>query len=551
MNRHYFKKIAALLTACSMTLGAFPLAGLAEEAEAAADAPLGVVDTAYGQAQGVAGELDGITLFKGVPYAAPPVGDLRWAAPQDPEAWDGVRVFDTYAPMAMQWPNDMAGAPWETDFYYEGLPEYSEDCLYLNVATSATTGDEKMPVYVWFHGGGLNHGYSYELECDPEALAQKGVVVVEVGHRLGVFGYMALPQLDEETGYGASGNWGLMDEIKAIEWVVENIEAFGGDPEHITVGGQSGGTSKSGALFANDETAALLDGVIWQTSLQYNTAYKTVEEMEETSVNWLKTLGLSGDESLEELRAMDAQVFLGEESLYGSGAPQSMVYDNHVIQYPTLKEAYEAGNFEGVNILAGTDLGEFTQDTFADLQTADDFYAYYKDMLGEELYSKYDFPHTCRVVDATAEDTARVLNHSVFTVTDNMLFGKKAEEYNTGDVYIYLFTHFTPGRNEEELWAWHSSELWYTFGSLRDTAGQRYWEDWDYKLADITTSYWSNFIKTGNPNGEGLPEWLSSNSEHLAYMDLGDESTLGCVTYMDSLKQMAAEYYAPSYEFAS
>lgn len=543
MRLQYFTKGIAVMAACSMAFGALGVTGQAQEG-----AGLGVVETAYGQAQGVPGALDGITLFKGVPYAAPPVGELRWAEPQDPEAWDGVRVFDTYAPMAMQWPNDMAGEPWKTDFYYEGLPDYSEDCLYLNVATSATSGEEKMPVYVWFHGGGLNHGYSYEIECDPEVLAQKGVVVVEVGHRLGVFGYMALPQLDAETGYNASGNWGLMDEIKAIEWVVENIEAFGGDPERITVGGQSGGTSKSGALFANDETAKHLDGAIWQTSLQYGTKYRTVEEMEETSVNWLKMLGLQGDESLEELRAMDAQFFMGKETEYGK-APQGMVYDNYAIQYPTLQEAYEAGNFENVSILAGTDLGEFTQDRFADLNTAEAFYAYYKDMLGEELYEKYDFPHTCRVVDAIAEDTARILNHSVFTVTNNMLFGKKAEEYHTGDVYIYLFTHFTPGRNEEELWAWHSSELWYTFGSLRDTAGQRYWEDWDYELADIVTSYWSNFMKTGNPNGEGLPEWVNSNSEHLAYMDLGDEDTIGSVTYMDSLKQMAAEFYAPNYGF--
>jgi len=301
-------------------------------------------------------------------------------------------------------------------------------------------------------------------------------------------------------------------------------------------------------VFAKDETAKHLDGAIWQTSLQYGTKYRTVEEMEETSVNWLKMLGLQGDESLEELRAMDAQFFMGKETEYGK-APQGMVYDNYAIQYPTLQEAYEAGNFENVSILAGTDLGEFTQDRFADLNTAEAFYAYYKDMLGEELYEKYDFPHTCRVVDAIADDTARIFNHSVFTVTNNMLFGKKAEEYHTGDVYIYLFTHFTPGRNEEELWAWHSSELWYTFGSLRDTAGQRYWEDWDYELADIVTSYWSNFMKTCNPNGEGLPEWVNSNSEHLAYMDLGDEDTIGSVTYMDSLKQMAAEFYAPNYGF--
>ena len=537
------RKVLAVLMTGALLMGTFSSFVSAEEAAPA----LGVVETAYGQAQGVAGSLEGVTLFKGVPYAAPPVGDLRWAAPQDPESWEGVRVFDTYAPMAMQWPNDMAADPWYTDLSYQGLPEYSEDCLYLNIATTAVNGDENMPVYVWFHGGGLNHGFSYELECDPEALAQKGVVVVEIGHRLGVFGYMALPQLDEETGYGASGNWGLMDEMKAIDWIVENIAGFGGDPTRITVGGQSGGTSKSGALFANDEMAKKLSGAIWQTSLQYGRAYNTVEKMEETSINWLQMLGLTGEESLEELRALDAQFFMGEESEYGK-APQGMVMDGYSIQYESPKAAYEAGNFEGVNIIAGTNLGEFTQESFKDLDTAEKFYAYYKDLLGEELYEKYDFPHLVKVVDSNAVDTARILNHSVFSVTQNMLFGPWAEERGVGDVYIYLLTHFTPGRDEDYYWAWHSSDLWYTFGSLRDEEGQRDWQEYDYKLADIVTTYWSNFMKTGNPNGEDVPEWLPTNSEHLAYMDLGDEYSLGTVTYMDSLKQMAAELYAPLYE---
>lgn len=543
MRKSMLQKSIAGLAVLSVCLGSVSMLSFAAEAEAPGP---GIVETAYGQAQGVPGELEGVTLFKGVPYAAPPVGELRWAAPEDPEAWEGVRVFDTYAPMAVQWPNDMAADPWYTDFYYQGVPEYSEDCLYLNIATPSVTGDENMPVYVWFHGGGLNHGFSYEIECDPEALAQKGVVVVEVAQRLGVFGYMALPQLDEETGYGASGNWGLMDEMKAIEWIVDNIAGFGGDPTNITVGGQSGGTSKSGALFANDEMAKLLSGAIWQTSLQYTSRYNTVEAMEERSIKWLQSLGLTGEESLEELRALDADFLLGEESTYGQ-APQGMVFDGHAIQYATLKEAYEAGNFEGVHILAGTDLGEFTQERFTSLNTTEAFYDYYRDMLGDELYEKYDFPHTCRVVDSTAVDTARIMNHSVFTVTNNMLFGIKAEEYKTGDVYIYLFTRFTPGRNEDYYWAWHSSELWYTFGSLRAARGQRGWEEWDYELADIVTSYWTNFMKTGDPNGEGLPEWLPSNSEHLAYMDLGEENTIGCVTYMDSLKQMAIEYYSPNY----
>lgn len=536
------KKILATLLALILVMTSFPVA-FAEAAE------LGVVETKWGLAQGVPGEYaEGVTLFKGIPYAAPPVGELRFAAPEDPEAWEGVRVFDTYAPMAMQWPNDMAADPWKTDFYYKGLPEYSEDCLYLNVATSAVTGDEKMPVYIWFHGGGLNHGFSYELECDPEVLASKGVVVVEVGHRLGVFGYLALPQLSAETGYGASGNWGYMDEIKALEWVVDNIAAFGGDPERITVGGQSGGSSKSGALFANDWAAEHLDGAIWQTSFQYTSKYGDVKAAEEKGVTWLQTCGLTGNETVEELRALDASVFMGLETNYGK-APQNMVFDGHSIQYATLKEAYEAGNLQGVDVIAGIDLGEFTQDRYTNVNTVEAFYDYIKSTVGEEIYAKYDVKALFEgVTDENASDTARRLNHELFSITNNMLYGKKAEEYGV-NVYIYLLTHFTPGRNEDYYWAWHSSDLWYTFGSLRDEEGQRDWEEWDWKLADITTDYWSNFMKTGDPNGEGLPQWLPSNSQQLAYMDLGDEDKLGCVTEFGPEYQMAIDRYNPNYGF--
>ena len=180
----------------------------------------------------------------------------------------------------MQWENDMAAEPWKSDFYYEPLPTFSEDCLYLNIATPAVTGDENLPVYVWYHGGGLNHGFSYEVECDPEALAAKGVVVVEVGTRLGVFGYMVLPQLSEASGYGASGNYGLMDSIKAVEWIKQNISAFGGNPDNITIGGQSGGTSKTAAFFASDIGVGLANNVIWESGMKYNMNFTDQATME-------------------------------------------------------------------------------------------------------------------------------------------------------------------------------------------------------------------------------------------------------------------------------
>ncbi len=552
--RKKFLALEAGVLSAALCLGSFAPA-FAEEAED--DAPgIGVVETAYGLAQGVEGdEYPEVTLFKGIPYAAPPVGDLRWKAPEDPESWDGVRVFDTYADAAMQWENDMASEPWKSDFYYEELPNFSEDCLYLNVATAAESADEARPVYVWFHGGGLNHGFSYEVECDPEALAAKGAVVVEVGHRLGVFGYMALPQLDEETDYGGSGNYGLMDCIKAVEWVKENIAAFGGDPDNITLGGQSGGTSKTAAFFASDVAKDLANGVIWESGIQYSSTYSSLEDMEQRSIDYLQTLGLTGDESMEELRSMDAEFFMGDESNYGS-CPQGMVNDGYYIQYDSLAEAYEAGNFDGVNILGGSNLGEGNASGVGDLNedsTAEEFYAYYKDLFGD-LYDEYDFEDVVQVTDEDAFSAARYINSRTSTIT-NTLFGQAFEAVTdgTGSCYVYQFAHFTPGRDEDYWWAWHSSELWYAFGAMRDIPEQRDWEDWDYEISDIMTSYWTNFMANGDPNGDDLPEWLPSNSDQLAYMYLGEEDTLGCVTEddMDELDQLLVAYCSETQTFPS
>lgn len=216
----------------------------------AAGTGIGVVETESGMVSGVQGEEHShITIFKNIPYAAPPVGELRWKAPQDPEPWEGVRACDTFGNIPMQntWLMDSEDGGYLDEFYWEGHPEPSEDCLYLSVATPAKAAGEKLPVMLWFHGGGLNQGFYSEIEFDPEELANKGIVVVSVGTRLGPFGYLSLPQLDAESEYGDSGNYGLMDSIKALEWVHDNIAAFGGDPDNVTLTGQSGGTARQSA----------------------------------------------------------------------------------------------------------------------------------------------------------------------------------------------------------------------------------------------------------------------------------------------------------------
>ncbi|MCB0046346.1 MAG: carboxylesterase/lipase family protein [Caldilineaceae bacterium] len=520
-----------------------------------AQTELGIVETQFGRMAGVRGDVEGVTLFKGIAYAASPIGDLRWAPPQDPASWEGVQKADTYGDACMMYTfdGDMNAEPWKSDFYYMELPELSEDCLYLNVSTSAVSGDEGMPVYIWFHGGGLRHGYSYEVEFNPNVLADKGVVVVTVGQRLGVFGYMALPQLTAESEYGGSGNYGMMDQLKALEWVKNNIAAFGGDPNNITVGGQSGGSTKAAGYFVSDKADGMVQRIIWQTGLKWAGTFAPLVDAEQRGVAWLQHIGLTGEESLAELRTMDAGLFLGSiYPEYQSMAPAAMNVDGEYVQYNSYREAWEAGKLEGIDIITGANLGEAPYDT--EISNVAEFNASYEELLGD-TYTEFDFSNlTASVVNSTAKDTARMLASYGFGSRDSsnltaaQLFGAW-HDANTeeGDVYAYLFSHRAPGRNEETFWAWHSSEMWYTFASLRDIPEQRAWEDWDYELADIMSTYWANFIRTGDPNGEGLPTWDPSRLDSPAYIEFGDEVLPD--TEITGLDELMSEWVKAQFSF--
>ena len=507
---------------------------------------LDVVSTQYGKISGVI-EQD-VRVFKGIPYAAPPVGDLRFKPPVDPEAWEGVRACDEYGPRAMQ-PSGtgLSMEPWASDFYYAGAPEMSEDCLYLNVATAAESAEEKRPVYVWFHGGGLASGYSYEIEFDPTVLAKKGIVVVLVGQRLNVFGYLSLPQLSKEQ--GTSGNYGLMDEVKALDWVVNNIAAFGGDPENITIGGQSGGTAKTGALATCPMAAGKVKRVVNQSALNWDVHYKSMKDGEKDGQEYLSAIGVDPDITPEELRKIPAEKFyeINDPPIGASGphVPGSMVCDGKWVENENMLVSFDkyAGNCDyliggnwGESPLA---LGFFLGNR--PVKDKKDFYAAIKGIIGEDIYEKYDvekiFPVSDDLDAAGLDRLARRLAIEGLTGfggnMKNRYFGAyRAEKYPKARTFSYIFSHITPVREEDysiplrnpnTMLAWHSSELWYTFGSLREgTPPCRPWTELDFKLADEVSSYWANFIKTGDPNGEGLPVWPESR-ENYGWLDIGDE----------------------------
>lgn len=551
---------------------------------------LQIVKTAKGTLQGCSleGKYETVTLFKGIPYAAPPVGDLRWRPPVDVEPWEGIRVCDKYgdAPAQPLIYANTAPSIVDEDFYYEGYPERSEDCLYLNIYTGAEAPGEKRPVYMWFHGGGLNQGYAYEPEFDGSEMAKKGAIVVQVGHRLNVFAWLCLPQLTRE---GSKGNYGLMDELKALDWVRENIAAFGGDPENITVGGESGGSWKATVLATSPAAKGKVRRVIGESWINWFLRIPTLEEAEQIGRNYLTYIGIDPDTPVEELRKMDVK------TLYPDGLPKYIVpgdetCDGELVMYPTHREIYDAYGGD-MDYLGGCNLGAYEVDVFSDydeeyyatghyftgenvkkapphpqkLNTAEEFYAYYKSVLGD-LYEKYDFPNLVQVTDENAWKMAmriaaygltpvgrKNINRSLMT---HRLFGDyMAKRFPGCKAYAYLFTQVPPDRPEdkgtfrdqEDLLSWHGSELYYAFCSMREgKPASRPWREEDFKTAELMCSYWVNFMKTGDPNGEGLPYWPAA-SDDLGYMEINADAC-GHRKGNNRLDALAEEYVRGKYQ---
>lgn len=530
---------------------------------------IGIVQTQFGKMKGIdlADPYQEITVFKGVPYAAPPVGALRWKPPVDPDPWEGVKLCEHPGPASYQifvHKNiESASLIGGDEYFFDGFPEKSEDCLYINIFTGARAAGEKRPVFLWFHGGGLTNGCPYEIEYDGSELARKGIVVVQVGQRLGAFGYMSLPQLTAEQN-GTSGNYGLLDEIKALDWVYENIEAFGGDRYNITAGGQSGGTWKAIALATSPLAKGRVKRVIAQSWVYWMMKFHTQTEAEEIGRNYLCDLGIDPNQSLEALRALDASAFYNDE-VPRNHVPGDMVFDKNVMPCRDNVELF-ATRLNGIDFLCGVNYGEvelFSEDGQEKLfyahhkksesnlgysgnrkiATMEEFYAYYRRILGN-LYEEFQFDKLVSVTDENAFVTARrlatlglcergqsalcrsLIMHRIFAMYVKRL-------YPNNKVYVYIWSHLLPvssemlggPRDPQRLLAFHSSELWFTFGSIREgKPPHRPWRRTDFELADIVSSYWANFMCTGDPNGPGLPLWLAGGDDY-GYIDLDDTIT--------------------------
>lgn len=434
------------------------------------------VITKKGILEGV--DMGSYIVFKGVPYAKPPVRELRWKEPQEMESWKGVLKADKFGNITIQDlpdPKHPVIGRFAKEFYSNAdfIPDMSEDCLYLNIWTPKDAEGKKLPVAFWIHGGGFGGGYSSELEFDGEAYCNKDVILVSVEYRCNVFGFLAHPWLDAENEKGVSGNYGILDQIAALKWIYENIEAFGGDSENITVFGQSAGSMSTQVLISSELTHGMIAKAIMQSGLACAVGIDrgpTLEEAEEIGKQYVE---MTGAKSIEELRNMSSEELrntyrLFNAKMFQSGQGLVLVpnADGYVLK-DTVKNLWKEGKIRNIPYMAGV--------------VIDDLGA-----RPEEVKEK----------------------HTGLLMEECKRWSIKSNEVNQNPAYLYFFAHELPG---DDLGAFHSSELWYTFGTLG-----RCWRpmtDADYKISEEMVTYWTNFMRKGKPADTGTEGWRAYTEE--------------------------------------
>jgi para-nitrobenzyl esterase len=472
-----------------------------------------------GLVSGAPGRDPSITAFKGIPFAAPPVGELRWRGPKQVVPWQGVRTADKFSASCIQ--NVVAERkPWTYEFMTHG--DVSEDCLYLNVWTPAKSAAEKRPVFVYLYGGGFAEGSAAVPVYDGEGLAQKGLVMVTINYRVGVLGFLALSELTSESDHRASGNYGLLDQIAALQWVQENIARFGGDPTRVTVAGQS-----AGGMSVQDLTASPLAKGLFQRAIVESGGSNVdragipgPRKLAEAEADGQKFGDSKGAKSLQELRAMSWQK-LTEAA---AGAPLASVLrfapivDGYLLPAP-VREIFAQGKQNDVVTLTGANMGELrgfgppqgpvTTESFQKRAhqrygaLADEFLKLYPAGTDEEAKLAQDL--------ATRDEA----------LVSMYLWARERSKTAKTKVYEYLWDHAMPGPDAGRFGAFHTSEVPYALNTLY--MSDRPFTDSDRTIAAMMSSYWANFAGTGDPNGKGLVPWAPVN-KNPEIMEVGDRT---------------------------
>lgn len=461
------------------------------------------VTVASGTLEGVIHAATGIRTFKGIPFAQPPVGDLRWKEPQPVQNWQGVRKANQFGPRAMQKPiySDMM-------FRSNGV---SEDCLYLNVWTPAKSGKEKLPVLVYFYGGGLTAGDGSELRYDGESLATKGLVTVTVNYRLGIFGFFAHPELTKESPHHSSSNYGYLDQNAALKWVKQNIAAFGGNPDKITIGGESAGSISVSVQMASPLSKNLIAGAIGESGAAIKPTLAPIP-LADGEKNGLAFAAKAGANSIADLRAIPADKLL--DLAFGPGNPPMAATIDGYFLPKAPAEIFAAGEQAHVPLLVGWNSAEIPYQAFTRGQpaTPENYEKVVRDTYKEdadEVLKLYPGKTAEEALESATELASdRFIAYSTWRWADL--------QSRTGGkpVYRYMFSKHRPAAKGHEsdpkpvmfAGASHASEIEYALGNLSTNAVYGWTAD-DYKVSNTMETYFASFIRSGNPNGSGLPKW--------------------------------------------
>jgi len=469
---------------------------------------------------------NGLTVYKGIPFAAPPVGDLRWKAPQPAADWTGVRMADKFGPAPMQGGNPPSGK--------------SEDCLYLNVWSPAKSSNEKVPVLVWIYGGGFAFGYTSDPMYDGANLAKKGVMLVSIPYRVGQLGFLAHPELSKESPDHVSGNYGLLDMIAGLKWIKQNIAAFGGDPNKVTIFGESAGGIAVSMLCASPLAKGLFTGAISESGGSFGptrpTTYpgenmKTLTQAETDGQAFVQKAGVS---SIAELRKIPA-----DKVSSGFGMPNGWpIVDGYVIP-DDQHNLYEAGRYNDVPILVGYNSDEGA--SFSPPKTPDDYIA-----ATQKRYGKFAdalikaYPVGTNNVPKTARDLSRDAAFGWQTWAWATLQAKTGKS----KVFYYYFDQHPDHPESSPRFGYgspHGQEVAYVFQHLDEAKPDV--TKTDMEIADAMSTYWTNFAKYGHPNSVGVPAWPAFSNADPAVMHFVKTPQIGAVPDAASLKVLDA-YFA-------
>jgi para-nitrobenzyl esterase len=470
---------------------------------------------------------NGVSVYKGVPFAAPPVGDLRWRPPVHSAFWTGTRKADAFAPACMQVGVSMPG---------ETAPLVSEDCLYLNIWTPAKTAHEHLPVIVWIYGGGYINGSASMPLYWGDRLAQKDVIVVTVAYRLGPLGFLALPELTRESPHHSSGNYGLMDQIAALEWVQRNIAAFGGDPKCVTIAGQSSGSISVSILMASPLAKGLFQRAIGESGglfepLQLAPKF-LLANAERDGDKYAVSLGAA---SLKELRRLPAILLTGN-----AGGTVHAVIEPYVLPLSPY-EAFASGLQNDVPLLIGSNADEARAMVDVTHETAATFDSDLERSVGQlppALVAAY--PHA---TDEEARQAQLGLERDLRFGWDMWAWARLQAGTGKSPVFYYSFRQQPPFPAGSVYAGWgasHFAELWYVFDHLDQSPWN--WTAGDRKLAEEMSSYWINFARSGDPNDLGLPPWPAFTNAERKVQYLGDPITVGSVANIYGLSVFDSVY---------